>query len=48
VTGILDEDLRTAAIAALELDRAQCRAEALKHTWSESSRQFCDNLVPAR
>jgi glycosyltransferase involved in cell wall biosynthesis len=47
VTGILDEDLRTAALAALELDRRQCRTEALKHTWAESSRQFSDNLVPA-
>ena len=47
VTGILDEDLRTAALAALELDRGQCRAEALEHTWKESSRQFSANLVPA-
>jgi glycosyltransferase involved in cell wall biosynthesis len=46
VTGILDEDLRAAALAALELDRGRCRAEALKHTWAESSRQFSDNLVP--
>jgi hypothetical protein len=35
------------ALAALKLDRGRCRAEALKHTWSESSRQFSDNLVPA-
>jgi 1,2-diacylglycerol 3-alpha-glucosyltransferase/glucuronosyltransferase len=47
VTGILNEDLRAAALAALELDRGRCRAEALKHTWAESSRQFSDNLVPA-
>jgi len=47
VTGVLDEDLRTAALAALQLDRGRCRAEALKHTWAESSRQFSDNLVPA-
>ena len=47
VTGILDPDLRQAALAALKLDRARCRAEALKHTWEESSRQFSDNLVPA-
>jgi glycosyltransferase involved in cell wall biosynthesis len=47
VTGILDDDLRAAALAALELDRGRCRAEALKHTWAESSRQFSDNLVPA-
>ena len=47
VTGILDEDLRAAALAALKLDRGRCRAEALKHTWAESSRQFSANLVPA-
>lgn len=47
VTGILGEDLRAAALAALELDRWSCREEALKHTWEESSRQFSDNLVPA-
>lgn len=47
VTGILDEDLRAAALAALPLDRERCRAEALQHTWAESSRQFSDNLVPA-
>jgi glycosyltransferase involved in cell wall biosynthesis len=46
-TGILDEDLRTAALAALKLDRGRCRAEAMKHTWAESSRQFINNLVPA-
>jgi glycosyltransferase involved in cell wall biosynthesis len=47
VTGILSEDLHGAALAALRLDRTRCRAEALKHTWAESSRQFSDNLVPA-
>jgi len=47
VTGFLSEDLRAAALAALDLDRDRCRAEALKHTWAESSRQFSDNLVPA-
>jgi glycosyltransferase involved in cell wall biosynthesis len=47
VTGILSEDLGAAALAALDLDRDRCRAEALKHTWAESSRQFSDNLVPA-
>jgi glycosyltransferase involved in cell wall biosynthesis len=47
VTGVLSEDLHAAALAAVRLDRARCRAEALKHTWAESSRQFSDNLVPA-
>ncbi len=30
-TGVLDEDLRTAALAALELDPAKCRTFALTH-----------------
>jgi hypothetical protein len=30
--------------ATLPLDRERCRAEALQHTWAESSRQFSDNL----
>ncbi len=46
-TGMLDEDLRTAALAALDLDRRHCREEALRHTWQAASRQFLDNLVPA-
>ncbi|MEZ5542691.1 MAG: glycosyltransferase family 1 protein [Pseudomonadota bacterium] len=45
-TGILDHDLRKAALAALELDRGRCRAEALRHTWQAASRQFFENLVP--
>ncbi|HET9445535.1 MAG TPA: glycosyltransferase family 1 protein [Steroidobacteraceae bacterium] len=44
VTGVLDEDLRAAAFAALELDPEQCRAVALKHTWEAATRQFVANL----
>jgi glycosyltransferase involved in cell wall biosynthesis len=47
-TGMLDEDLGKAALAALELSRDRCREEALKHTWQAASRQFAGNLVPAR
>jgi glycosyltransferase involved in cell wall biosynthesis len=43
-TGVLDEDLRAAAIAALKLDPAKCRAIALKHTWEAATRQFVTNL----
>lgn len=46
-TGILDRDLRKAALQALELDRDRCREEAMKYTWQAASRQFMDNLVPA-
>jgi glycosyltransferase involved in cell wall biosynthesis len=47
-TGIMDEDLRTAALQALELDRGRCRTEALGHTWTQASHAFLDNLVPAQ
>lgn len=45
-TGVLDTDLRRAALAALDLDRRRCREEALRHTWEAASRQFLANLVP--
>lgn len=45
-TGIMANDLRQAALAALALDRRRCREEALRHTWQAASRQFLDNLVP--
>jgi glycosyltransferase involved in cell wall biosynthesis len=44
-TGVLDEDLRTAALAALKLDPAKCRGFALKHTWEAATRQFVANLA---
>jgi glycosyltransferase involved in cell wall biosynthesis len=44
-TGVLDEDLRAAALAALKLDPAKCRAFALKHTWEAATRQFVTNLT---
>lgn len=48
ITGILDEDLRAAALQALELDREVCRQEALQASWPSATRQFFDNTVPAR
>ncbi len=47
VTGILDTDLRRAALAALELDGDRCRQAALACSWEEATRQFFGNLVPA-
>ena len=47
-TGVLDEDLRAAALAALQLDPAKCRAFALEHTWEAATRQFLGNLRAAR
>jgi 1,2-diacylglycerol 3-alpha-glucosyltransferase/glucuronosyltransferase len=45
-TGVLDEDLRAAALAALQLDPAHCRAFALAHTWEAATKQFVGNLQP--
>ncbi|WP_232629388.1 glycosyltransferase family 4 protein [Methylobacterium sp. Leaf118] len=45
--GALDPDLRAAALAALAVPRARCRAEALRYTWAESARQFYENIALA-
>ncbi|WP_334175591.1 glycosyltransferase family 1 protein [Pseudoxanthobacter sp.] len=45
--GVLDADLRAAALAALEIPRARARAFALNFSWEASSRQFYDNVVAA-
>ncbi len=46
--GILNEDLRSAALSALQLDRAAVRRYAERFSWERSSRQFFDNLVMSR
>lgn len=43
--GVLDWDLRRAALAALTLDRPSCRRYAARFPWQESSRQFLSHLV---
>jgi RNA polymerase sigma factor for flagellar operon FliA len=48
VTGVLDEDLKTAALAALALDRDAVRREAESWTWERASAQFLGHVVPAR
>lgn len=45
--GVLDQDLRAAALAALAIPRERCRGEALRYTWAESARQFYDNIAHA-
>jgi glycosyltransferase involved in cell wall biosynthesis len=45
--GVLDWDLRKAALAALDVPRDACRAHALKYSWAESAKQFLDNVVHA-
>ncbi len=42
--GVLDADLRKAALAALDLPRDRCRAYGTTFTWTESARQFFDNI----
>jgi glycosyltransferase involved in cell wall biosynthesis len=45
VTGVLDPDLRSAALAALKLDPAACRRHALRFTWEAATRQFLAQLA---
>src|SRR5471032_3052872 len=44
--GALDEDLRTACLAAIGCDPIDCRAHAETFTWAECARQFRDTLRP--
>ena len=44
--GVLSEDLRAAALGALDIDRALCRARAEHFSWAESAQQFLANLRP--
>ena len=46
--GVLDADLQSAALRALELDRDKVRRFAERFSWEMSSRQFLDHLVPVR
>jgi hypothetical protein len=46
--GILNEDLRSAALAALDLDRGAARRYAEMFPWEASCRRFLACLVPAR
>jgi glycosyltransferase involved in cell wall biosynthesis len=45
VTGWLDQDLRRAALQALELDRGACRQAAVACSWERATRQFLENTV---
>lgn len=46
--GVLDQDLRTAALQALSIDRAACRSFASAMTWERCARMFLDNLAVFR
>ncbi|QRM31038.1 glycosyltransferase family 1 protein [Microvirga sp. VF16] len=45
--GVLDVDLRKAALAALDIPRDRCRAYGETFTWHESARQFFSNIEKA-
>ncbi|MGC9270476.1 glycosyltransferase family 4 protein [Acidiphilium sp.] len=46
--GVLDEDLRAAALRALTIDRAECRRFAERFSWEACATLFMQNLVPVR
>jgi len=48
VTGVLDEDLRAAALEALKLDPAACREHAVGYSWEACTRQFVGALAQPR
>jgi glycosyltransferase involved in cell wall biosynthesis len=45
--GVLSEDLRAAALAALEIPREVCQAAAARYSWPAAARQFVDNVLIA-
>jgi len=47
VSGILSDDLRTAALAAQALDRAQVREKAMAFTWQAAAKLFLANIDTA-
>lgn len=46
ITGILDNDLQKAAIAALKLNSEKCISAASKFTWKASAQAFLSKLQP--
>ena len=46
--GVLDQDLRQAALRALSIPRRACREFALRFSWRRSAEEFAGNLMPIR
>jgi glycosyltransferase involved in cell wall biosynthesis len=46
--GVLDEDLKSAALKALTISRADCRVFALTQSWEQSALQFISHCQPCR
>jgi glycosyltransferase involved in cell wall biosynthesis len=42
---VLDQDLRNACLAALEISREACVEFAAQHTWEASTRAFIENMA---
>ena len=45
--GVLDWDLKSAALEALKLDKETAREHALRFAWENSAREFIDNVLAA-
>lgn len=45
--GVLSDDLRAAALAAVDIPRDKCRAFALAHSWHRSAGDFLNNICLA-
>ena len=45
VTGVLDEDLHKATLAALALDGQRARTYALSHSWEKSTQEFLQSIA---
>ncbi len=45
---VLDQNLQKAALRALRIDRASCRAFALDHNWAAATREFAELQIPIR
>lgn len=48
ITGVLSDDLREAALAALSLDKTVVRAKALDVSWANAMRLFLSNIETAQ
>jgi len=48
VGGVVDDDLRQAALAALDIDRKAAREVALRYTWKACTEMFLENIRSAR
>jgi glycosyltransferase involved in cell wall biosynthesis len=46
ISGVLHDDLRTAALAALDLSRERVRARAMHSSWARATAQFASHLHP--